>query len=354
MSQGISYWNRKEKSDNMKFNAIVGNPPYQELVASNSGSVSQANPVYNLFVTTATKLTDRYVSMITPSLWMTGGTGLQDFRNYMLKNNHISILCDYEISDSLFKTVNIAGGVSYFLWDKNSIGNTKHVYYKKNGTCITNIVNMAKNGLDIFIRDVTSENILNKIGIFDKKFASFIQLVSTYSPFSNGIVGNYKDFFTQEKNQNRIKIYRFSRERNNKYAYIDREKIIAKQEWIDYHKVYVSKAGEISAKFTGLPFYGEPGSACNETYLVVGPFSTKEVCENVIKYMNTSLYKYLVSQIKKTQNAARGVYKYVPMQNFTNESDIQWSSSKESLDQILFNKYNLTKEEVEYILDYVK
>jgi hypothetical protein len=264
-----NFWNKG--GIKMKFSAVVGNPPYQEVVANNNGSVSQANPVYNLFVEASTKIS-QLVSLITPSLWMTGGTGLHDFRKYMLENNHIQYLYDYEVSNDLFPTVNIAGGVSYFLWNQNITANTLHIYKKRDGSIQKTSVNMASNGTDIFIRDSMALNILKKVGSLSPDFKSFMNLVSTYSPFANGIVGNYKNLFLDRATPTSVKIYRFSRNKNDKFAYIERNEIIAKQEWIDKHKVFVSKAGEISAKFNGLPFYGEPGSCCNETYLVVGPF----------------------------------------------------------------------------------
>lgn len=341
-------------SEKMKFDAIIGNPPYQELLANYNGTVSQANPIYNIFVESATKLTERYVSMITPSLWMTGGTGLNDFRKYMLTENHITILHDYEVSDKIFSNVNIAGGVSYFLWDKNVTGKTKHYYYKKDLEPTITTVNMASNGTDIFIRDVVAENVLKKVGSFEENFKSFIDVVSTNSPFTKGVAGVFKNDEYSSPKSNSVKIYRFSRNSRSNFAYIDRDKVKIREEWIDAHKVFVSKAGEISAKFNGLPFYGEPNSICSETYMVVGPFETKEICGNVIKYMNTSLYKYLIAQIKKTQNAARGVYKYVPMQDFTDFSDIDWNQPLKDIDKQIFEKYKLTDEEIDYILSTVQ
>nr|WP_195886728.1 Eco57I restriction-modification methylase domain-containing protein [Mycoplasma feriruminatoris] len=348
-----SYWSLGGK-ENMNFNVVVGNPPYQELVAKNNGSVSQANPVYNLFVEAAIKLSTNYVSMITPSLWMTAGTGLDSFRKYMLDQNHISILHDYEKSEKLFPTVNIAGGVSYFLWDKKTKGETKSYYHKDDGTEICQIVNMNTNGDNIFIRDATSKSIINKVGSLEHNFNSFMQLVSTYSPFSNGVVGNYKGLFINTPSNDTVKIYRNPISKKEKFEYIKREHIIARQDWIDKHKVFVSKAGEISAKFNGLPFYGEPGSVCTETYLVVGPFDSKQICINVIKYMNTSLYRFLISQIKKTQNAARGVYKYVPIFDFETTNDIDWNKSIEEIDKDIFKKFNLTIDEIDYVLKTVK
>ena len=288
-----SFWEVKGDGD-MKFNVVVGNPPYQELVANNSKSVSQANPIYNLFVETASSISEKYVSMITPSLWMTGGTGLEQFRQFMLSNNRIIKLFDFEDSGSIFPTVNIAGGISFFLYDKQYNGTANITYCSKKGKIYNFKKWMNHNGDDIYIRDPFANSILEKTKSLSKDFASFYELVSTYSPFSNGVVGNYKKDFSSKKENDMIKIYRYSRNKNDRFAYIKRDKIIAKKEWIDSHKVFVSKAGEISARFNGLPFYGEPGTACNETYLVVGPFESKIICENVIKYMNTSLYKYLI------------------------------------------------------------
>ena len=285
---------------------------------------------------------------------MTGGTGLHDFRKYMLENNHIQYLYDYEVSNDLFPTVNIAGGVSYFLWNQNITANTLHIYKKRDGSIQKTSVNMASNGTDIFIRDSMALNILKKVGSLSPDFKSFMNLVSTYSPFANGIVGNYKNLFLDRATPTSVKIYRFSRNKNDKFAYIERNEIIAKQEWIDEHKVFVSKAGEISAKFNGLPFYGEPGSCCNETYLVVGPFKSKDICLNVIKYMSTSLYKYLIAQVKKSQNAARNVYKYVPIFDFETNNQINWDESLTNIDNQIFNFFKLNNDEIVYIKDAVK
>lgn len=341
-------------NENMKFDAVVGNPPYQEVLGEYSGTVSQANPVYNLFVEMATKISNKYVSMITPSLWLTGGTGLGAFRKYMLEENHISVMHDYEVADDIFNNVAIAGGVSYFLWDPSITASTNYYYYRRNGVNTFSKVNMAENGTDIFIRDRVASDILNKVGSLDEeKFTSFMDIVSTNSPFSKGVAGVFKNIEYDNPTESSVKLYRYSKDRSKKFAYVDKNKIPARTEWIDEHKVYVSKAGEISARFNGLPFYGEPNSICSETYLVVGPFPNKKVCENAIKYMNTALYKYLISQIKKTQNAARGVYKFVPLQDFSDNSDLDWDASIDDIDNQLYEKYHLTSDEILYIEDQV-
>ena len=323
----------------MKFDFCIGNPPYQELVANNSGSISQANPVYHYFVQQAISITTGSVCMITPSLWMTSGTGLDEFRNFMLTKNHISFMCDFENASDVFPNISLAGGVSYFIYDDRVTAATKYTYVDSINT-ETSVRDMAKHGTSFFIRDPKADKILEKIGAYEPNFESFMGIVSTYSPFANGKVGNYKQLFKSSPDKNSIKIYRFSRNKEDgKYAYINRNEIISHADWIDKHKIMVSKAGEISARFNGLPFYAEPGTACNETYLVVGPFKDKKTCENVLSYMNTNLYKYLILQIKKSQNAARTVYKFVPMQDFSTS----WS------DKDLYKKYKLTEEEIAYI-----
>lgn len=341
-------WGKKGKEE-MKFKAIVGNPPYQQLVADNSGTVSQANPVYNLFFELATELSDSYVSLIMPSLWMTGGTGLSKFREHVLKQNKITLLHDYEISDLIFDNVAIAGGVSYFLWDRNKKGLTKNYYYDKNNNKTFNEVDMSLS-TDIFIREPISLNIINKVGGFKENFNSFMDVVSTYSPFANGKVGNYRNIIKNKKTSDaQIIIYKNPKTDGGKVGYIDRDKIIANNHWIDQHKIFVSKAGEISAKFNGLPFYGKPGTASTETYLVVGPFDSKETCKNVMNYMQTNLYKFMISQIKKTQNAARGVYKFVPMFDFTDNKLIDWTADLDKLNNKLYKLYNLSSDEIKYI-----
>lgn len=130
----------------MKFDFCIGNPPYQELVANNSGSISQANPVYHFFVKQAISITKGTVCMITPSLWMTGGTGLDEFRTFMLTQNHISSMCDFENASDVFSNISLAGGVSYFIYDEKVTATTKYTYvdsYNRE----TTVRNMAKHGI---------------------------------------------------------------------------------------------------------------------------------------------------------------------------------------------------------------
>lgn len=344
----------QEGGDRMiKFDVVVGNPPYQELVAKNSDSVSQANPVYNEFVLGAISLDPRYISVITPSLWLTQGTGLDSFRKKMLSDNKISILHDFFDANSIFPSVSIGGGVSYFLWDSKHSGKTL-IYEHDDRRIVESKRHMNEFGNEYYIRDSIGAMIISKIGAQEKEYLSFMSIFSTYSPFAKGQVGNYKHLWKDQPSNKTVTIYKNPRSPGGGKAYIDRDKIIGHTDWIDKHKVFVSKAGDVSARFNGNPFHGTPGTVCTETYMVVGPFENGYECENCIKYMNTNLYKYLVSQLKKTQNAARSVYRFVPLQDFTNKSDIDWTKSIPEIDSQLFEKYNLSKEEIDCIGKKVK
>ena len=326
--------------DEVKFAAIFGNPPYQEILGNNyNGTVPQSNPIYNIFVELSLKMTERFICLITPSLWMTQGTGLNEYRKNILSRKDIVSIEDYESAQEVFPNVAIAGGVSYMLFDKEYNGKVNCTYIRNNGTIRKVEVSMNQYGGDIFIRDPDAVEVLNKIGAFDEEFKSFHSIISNTYPFSNGKAGVYKNIEQKKKTKTSVKIYRYSKDKNNKFGYVAKDKIRFHKDWINKHKVYVSKAGEVSARFNGLPFYGEPNSICSETYMLIGPFASKNICENVISYMNTNLYKFLVSQIKKTQNAARSVYRFVPLVDFNKK----WDNNK-------VNKlFKLSKKQIEYI-----
>lgn len=349
-----SLWGVKG-GEKMKFDAIVGNPPYQEILANYENSVSQANPIYNLFVEASISLTNNYVSLITPSLWMTSGTGLTEFRKKMLSSNCLQTIHDYEKSTAVFDNVAIAGGVSYFLYNKNHIGDTKYYFHNSKGEVEKSRRNMSELNSEIFIRESKAVKILQKIGAINEDFISFKEIVTPNSPFTKGVAGVYKSKIILNPSREEIQknnlliVYQNPKSSTGKIGYLHPTEVIARADLIDKHKVFVSKAGEISAKFNGLPFYGKPGTICTETYLVVGPFEDKEICDNCIKYMNTNIYKFLISQVKKTQNAARGVYQFVPLQNFTNSSDINWNKTIDEINIQLYEKYNLDENEIEYI-----
>lgn len=317
--------------EKMKFDVIIGNPPYQLNVGVEKQNF--AIPIYQKFVEQAIKLNPDYIVMITPSRWFAGGRGLDEFREKMLTSNKFREIVDYINSADCFPGVDISGGVSYFLWDKNHNGDCKI----KTIEGVINISEMTRplreKGTDIFVRFNEAISILRKVRNKNKK--SFSDLVSVQTPF--GFLSSFKNY----KNENFFNCVSLITSKGEKY--IERSQVIKNRHLIDKYKVYIGKAyGErISSNFwvLGRPFIGYPNSCCTQTYLTIGEFEDHNTCENVISYIQTRFFRFLVMLKKQTQDAMRGTYEFVPMQDF----------SKPWTDEELYQKYGLSEDEIAFI-----
>ena len=320
--------NPSQLTGNMTFDVIIGNPPYQ---LADGGNAASAKPLYHLFVQQAIRLSPRYLSMIIPARWYSGGKGLDEFRDLMLNDTRLSYLVDYFDSNDCFPGIDLSGGVCYFLWDQ-----------QHSGDCIVrSIINgkesiiqrpLIEKGKDSFVRFNSSISILEKIKQFQEP--SFIQLVSSRKPF--GIATNEK--IDTEKGINGIKIYAYP-----KNGYIESSKVSANKQSVYKPKVLISYAygerGNFPYLVIGKPFIGEVNSCCSETYLMIGPFDTTNECENVMSYIRTKFFRFLVLLRKNTQHATSKVYQFVPLQDFSHP----WT------DEMLYQKYNLTEDEIAFI-----
>ncbi len=320
--------NPSQLTGNMTFDVIIGNPPYQ---LADGGNAASAKPLYHLFVQQAIRLSPRYLSMIIPARWYSGGKGLDEFRDLMLNDTRLSYLVDYFDSNDCFPGIDLSGGVCYFLWDQ-----------QHSGDCIVrSIINgkesiiqrpLIEKGNDSFVRFNSSISILEKIKQFQE--SSFIQLVSSRKPF--GIATNEK--IDTEKGINGIKIYAYP-----KNGYIESSKVSANKQSVYKPKVLISYAygerGNFPYLVIGKPFIGEINSCCSETYLMIGPFGTTNECENVMSYIHTKFFRFLVLLRKNTQHATSKVYQFVPLQDFSHT----WT------DEMLYKKYNLTEDEIAFI-----
>ncbi len=334
-----------KKLKDMRFDTIIGNPPYQRNDGGGMGSSAPA--IYNYFVDIARNLSTQYICIITPSRWFTGGRGLDEFRDNMLNDNHLRILHDYPDASDCFPGVEIKGGVSYFLRNRHEDGLCTVVTHNGNNI---NVVErpMREQNAEVFIRDSKIIDILRKVQKLNEQ--RFSDIISPNDPFGYDIRENnsYKrvkpDFSLAPFNDS-IEFY-YNGWRKNGVGYIKRETVRKNVEWIDYYKVLIPKAwGVGNSKVDWItPFIVEPGSCCTETYLVIGPYESKQVAENVVSYMQTKLFHLLVSIVKITQNAMQKAYSFVPMQDF----------SKSWTDAELYKKYNLNDDEITFIESMIK
>jgi hypothetical protein len=316
----------------MEFDVIIGNPPYQ---LSDGGAKASASPIYQNFVTQAKSLNPRYMSMIIPSRWFSGGKGLDEFRSEMLNDSRLSTLHDYPNSTDCFPGVDLSGGVCYFLWSRDYSGKCSITTYIE-GNSTTSVRPLLEEGRETFIRYNEAVSIMEKIRRQeDKNFKSFGDIVSPRKPF--GFSTDFNDFKVKDFKDS-IKFLGY-----NKTGYVAEAQIIQNKSWVSRYKVYVSMAyGErISSSYwvLGKPFLGEPGTCCSETYLVIGPTNSKKESINIMSYMRTRFFRFLVLLNKPTQHATSKVYSFVPMQDFKTE----WT------DEMLFDKYKLDGAEISFI-----
>ena len=357
--KSVGFWQGTTSKQQMEFSAIVGNPPYQEMKGSQTNNTAFASAVYPYFIDLGIKIKSNYLSLITPSRWMTKtGQGIPDsWVDEMIKCNHFLRIHDFHDASECFRGVEIKGGVSYFLYDKNHIGKCDYSITANGETnSYCDYLDSTKAG--IIIRDGIAKSIIEKIAKIEGDYyngTSFSSLVGPVHFFDkDGILGTkWSNFVTNKDDEHPIKYYLNKRLVPSGQAWIKENDIPKGFEAIPLHKVYISEAYGAGETFPhqilGVPFYGEPNSVCSETYLCIGynPTNnnfTKEICENIISYIRTKFFRYLVFVKKKTQHAPASVYQFVPLQDFTK----QWT------DEELFNRYCLDIFERDYIDSMIK
>lgn len=325
--------NNPEKIFNMTFDVIIGNPPYQ--MNDGGGIGSSAMPIYQKFIQQSKKLNPRYLCMIVPSRWFVGGKGLDDFREEMLNDSRLRIIHDYLNASDCFPRVEIKGGVCYFLWERDNKGLCKIFTHENNVISSKCERPLLEKNSDVLIRFNQSIPIFRKV--VNSKFKSFIDLVSTRKPF--GISSTFIDYHSNQTCDNSIMIYA-----NKTIGYLDKSfNFSQNKNWVNKYKVYISfgyGAGEgYPHQIINKPILGSPNSCCTETYLLIGPFNTEKETKNVITYISTKFFRFMVMLKKNTQNGTKSVYQFVPLQDFSEP----WTDEK------LYKKYGLTQDEIDFI-----
>ena len=324
-----------EEIFNMKFDVIVGNPPYQ--LADGGGNGSSSAPIYQLFIERAKMLSPRYLTMIVPARWYSGGKGLDSFRDTMLSDCRISHLVDFFDAEDCFPGVDISGGVCYFLWNRDH-KSMCDIVSCRNQEIERSTRYLKERGVDVFIRFNLAVEIVKKVrlshvaGFFDSVVSS--RRCYGLSTSYRGLANRFDDA---------IKVYSSAG-----VGYARKDEVHDSCGQLDGWKCFVSvvygERGDFPYFVLGKPSLGEPMSCCTDSYLSIGPFASKREAENVQTYIKTKFFRFMVLILKNTQIAPRKVYTLVPMQDF----------SKPWTDAELYAKYKLTKDEIAFIESMIK
>lgn len=325
---------KPENIFNMKFDVIIGNPPYQ--LNDGGGTGSSAKPIYQHFINQAIKLKPKYLSMIIPARWYSGGKGLNDFRASMLKDKRIKELIDYIDSRECFPGVDIAGGICYFLWNREYNGKCRVKTIRKGESLESQ---RFLDEFENFVRDNISVDVVHKIQKQNDKFID--SLVSSRMPFglNSKVRPSKKGDLELISSGGRGKIS--SDLITNGTQYIKKWKVLLSKASND-HGGQPDKAGKrkIFSRIEVMP----PDTVCTESYLVVGSYSSEKEAINMVKYLETKFCRFLVSTILLTQNITKGKFIFVP----DLDMNLEWT------DKLLYEKYDLTSKEIQFIENSIK
>ena len=318
--------------NNMTFDVIIGNPPYQLNIGVEKENY--AIPLYQKFIQQAKKLRPRYLSMIIPSRWFTGGRGLDAFRAEMLNDNRIKYIKDYIDSKDVFPGVDVSGGVNYFLWSSDYEGPCEYVNVV-NGKETISIRKL--NEFNVFPRYNQSLSLIKKVK--DKGENNISPMISSQTPF--GFITTYRG---KEKDfKDSLKLYS-----SGGITYVSKEDVTRHQEWINKYKVIFSKA---TCEHAGTPDKTGryrvfstmkillPEEICTQSYLVGGVFENSNYAENYVSYLKTAFVRALMLPTLSSQDISADKFQFVPLQDF----------SKPWTDEELYAKYGLTDEEIQFI-----
>jgi superfamily II DNA or RNA helicase len=356
IKQGKTYW-KSNNNDNMKFNAIVGNPPYQDM--GGAGGNNDA-PVFQHFCRIASKITSEYSSLIIPSRWFAAGREnlLGDFRKEMLNSGQVEKLVVFSDSSKLFSNVEIKGGVCYYLENINHNGKCNYVLHRDDEKQESEIL---LNKFDILIREPKLSAIIEKVEKTrtENELKTVDTIISSDTPF--GIPSNPKDskktpfnVYSNSSNEHKTLLYHIEKGAR-KIEYVKLSEITKNKKDVNRDKVFVTGAGGSGndPKVMGDPEYAPKNSVCSQSYLY-SAFDSEEEAKNFIRYIKTRFFRVLVSAMKITQSAPSKVYKFVPLEKLDSKSDIDWSKSISEIDKQLYAKYRLTAEEIGFIESMIK
>ncbi len=321
----------------MKFDVIVGNPPYQ---LEDEGYGASASPIYQLFVNQAIQLNPSYLAMIIPARWYAGGKGLDEFRNQMINDRRMKYLVDYPKLFECFPGVEIKGGVCYFLWESKYDGDcTVRTIF--DGKIVSEATRDLRDGGDVLVRSNEGVLLLKKVQARLEK--TLEEIVSSRKPFGLPTNVTVSDTSTQSDD---LVIFR-----RGGVSYIRQNEVAINKQWIDKFKVLTPMAGDghgrVPAIVTGEPIVAPPHSVCSETYLVVNVYDGPDAeakANNLATYLKTKFVRFLISLRKNTQHVTKERFSFVP--------DLDMSRTWTDAD--LYARYGLTDEEIAFVESNIK
>ena len=322
----------------MQFDVIIGNPPYQ--LASDGGT--RDVPIYQMFVEQAKKLEPRYLSMVIPSRWMAGGLGLAEFRQTMLSDRRIRDLVDYPNAAEVFPSVGINGGACYFLWEAAHDGPCSVTSVRAGE--VTGPTSRSLDEFDVLVRDSRALEILRKVLAHDD--GSINTILARDKEF--GWTSNFTGFHEKQRKGD-LPLY-YIRTMKRAVGYIARMDVTKSEHLIDTWKVLVPAVGSGRERersgvdlVLGPSLIAPSPSVCTQSFLFFY-VSSQEEAESVQSYYETRFFRFLVSLRKITQHATHSTYGWVPMQAW----DRRWT------DEMLYKKYDITKDEIDFIASMIR
>lgn len=348
----------KGRFNNMKFDAVIGNPPYQD--TSKGDNDKYAPPIYNNFMDLAYKLSDLSI-LITPARFLFGaGSTPTEWTTKMMNDPYLRIVLYEPKSENIFPRTDIKGGVTITLHDKSKAGKSLVEKYSPAGMYI------PFDELLGIMKKVTKENFNSFSDIVgsraayrftDKMHEEFPKALGKLSKghaydISTNIFTRLPDIFSEDKPDDENYVCIWGRDKNSRVArYTKREFIRDDLGNIENYKVFVPKANGSGAlgEVLSTPIIGTPMTCCTETFISIGSFKTKYEATAVLKYVKSKFARVMLGILKVTQDNTRQKWAMVPLQDFTQNSDIDWSKSIPEIDRQLYKKYGLSDDEINFI-----
>lgn len=346
------------ETEMIKFEAVVGNPPYQEIVGNESSNKALGRQLFPSFIITATKIS-KISTLITPSRWFSGNGQDGSFpklRDWANKNNHFKKIVNH-LSNDIFPEVSI-GSLNFYLYDHSYNGDVEFSEISNNKTN-TVVRPLFEIGMDKILPMNIMSSYINKAKQH-KDFVSMTTITTSRNPFGvpdsnarlNEVTSNQA---TETHNIPMLCAF-------EEIKYVTKEVIRRNEDIVPKWKIFTSKmnggAGTLfddkQVAIIGRSFVGAPNSICSGALISIGAFESKIEAENLKTYMATKYLRFMVGLMKSSQALYQNVYQYVPLQDFTANSDIDWSKSIPEIDQQLYAKYNLTEEEISFIESMIK